>query len=200
MKSQESHDISVEPSSTTNHHEPPDQVNQVDQSEIHSTPSPSQCQVDSSLIKWPNLSPNAEVTSVNSSSSSSGNASYYATASSTSFGRRWMEKMLSVREDTDKRLAKAYPSFIIGRFLGISSSTSLVLGLLIKFFFTDGVGSIIAYIIISISILVFIVASCLVIYATVYQSANARKDLLEYNITTRKSNMRKSTTYSQQNV
>lgn len=164
-----------------------------DQPEIHSS---LQCESNVNLpVNWAALlqQSNAPVaadgtgTSVRSSSSS-GNASYYATASSTSFGRRWIEKMLSVREDTDKRLAKAYPSFVLGRFLGIASSITLVFGLIIKFCFlgSASIGSIIAYIIITISITVFAIAAGLVIWATVYQSANARKQFLQ-NATAKKS-------------
>lgn len=153
---------------------------------VNSTTATVTATVTTTTTTNANVTINGDVTS----SSSSTNGSQYVTASSSSFHRIWLEKMLSLPKDRDKRLAKSYPSFIIGRFLAIASSFTLVLGLIIKFYFIENarsIGSIISYVIIGLSTLTFILASILVIYATIYKSTNVRKDFLK-SFTSTKSN------------
>lgn len=151
-----------------------------------------QSQVNRSPSLWQNshlVSVVPDATSIVSASSSSGNGSNdveTVTTTTTINNRRfcclWYQKMFTIAPDSDKRLARSYPSFIIGRFLGILSSISLLIGFLVKFFFmneSSSFGSIISYVIIGSSVGVFAIAAILVIWATVYKSAKARREFLE---------------------
>lgn len=127
-----------------------------------------------------------DATSIVSSSSSSGNASNDVETATNLHNRRicchWYEKIFKIEPDADKRLARSHGSFIIGRFLGVLSSISLLIGFCVKFFFindSSSFGSIVSYIIILTSLAVFAVAAFLVIWATVYKSAKAREEFLE---------------------
>lgn len=131
-------------------------------------------------------------TSIVSASSSNGNGSNDAetvtTATTTTvvknshFLCHWCQQMFSIPSDADKRLARSYRSFVIGRFLGVVSSIGLLLGLTVKFFFLDessSFGSILSYVIIALSLIVFSISAVLVIWATLYKSAKARREFLQ---------------------
>lgn len=144
---------------------------------------------------WPSSSSHIvsvvpDASSIVSASSSSGNGSndvetVTTTTTATLHNRRfcclWCQKMFSIAPNSDKRLARSYTSFIIGRFLGILSSIGLLIGLFVKFFSMNDSSfvSILAYIIIGTSIGVFSLSAVLVIWATVYKSAKARQKFLE---------------------
>lgn len=137
-------------------------------------------------------------TSIVSAASSNGNGSNDAetvnTATTVENDSRslchWCQEMFSIPPDADKRLARSYRSFVIGRFLGVLSSIGLVLGLTVKFFFLDessSFASVLSYVIIAFSLLVFFISAALVIWATLYKSAKARREFLEAQHPTLKS-------------
>lgn len=101
------------------------------------------------------------------------------TESLTSIVYNLYEKIAVIPEDTDKRLARAYPTFIIGRILSVSASFTLLIGLIIKLFALSFAVSAIAYIIIAISLVTFILGAFLVIWATLHQSVKARDDFIK---------------------
>lgn len=90
-------------------------------------------------------------------------------------------RILKVPQERDKRLASSYPSFIVGRLLGLGGSVGLLIGLFLRYFFLDNDGSWkgVSYFIIIVSIITFAIGAVLVIWATLYKSAKARRDLLE---------------------
>ena len=144
---------------------------------------------------WPSppshiVSVGPDASSIVSASSSSNNGSndietVTTTTTATLHNRRfcclWCHKIFTIAPDSDKRLARSYMSFIIGRFLGILSSVGLLIGLFVKFFSVSDSSflSILAFVIIATSICVFSFSAILVIWATVYKSARAREKFLE---------------------
>jgi len=90
-------------------------------------------------------------------------------------------RILKVPQERDKRLASSYPSFIVGRILGLGSSVGLLVGLFLRFVFLDNDGPWkgISYFIIAVSIMAFAIGALLVIWATLYKSAKVRREMLE---------------------
>jgi len=93
-------------------------------------------------------------------------------------------KVLKLPEDGDPRLASSYPSFVVGKLLSIVGSLSLLIGLVMRFFFLEDEGPLraVSYLIVVASLFVFSVGAFLVIWATMYKSLKARKVILNETV------------------